>query len=158
MSVNSRLNAIQIIGQRKAFYRQRIPGFSCARKETVVIGILVTSRNGDRKVMQSIRITCRPPLREREWNQLASSKDIYQSNTCRKNLTWPHFDNQPRIEEREKVKDRSLAYLFLYLVQQFQVANRGTSPEMTTVFHTWAYGRSIEIQSNLRRKKFHRMN
>ena len=29
---------------------------------------------------------------------------------------------------------------------------------MTTVFHTWAYGRFIEIQSNLRRKKLHRMN
>ena len=27
---------------------------------------------------------------------------------------------------------------------------------MTTVFHTWAYGRSIEIQSNIRTKKLHR--
>ena len=27
---------------------------------------------------------------------------------------------------------------------------------MTTVFHTWAYGRFIEIQSNIRRKKLHR--
>ena len=29
---------------------------------------------------------------------------------------------------------------------------------MTTVFHTWLCGRFIEIQSNLRRKKLHRMN
>ena len=29
---------------------------------------------------------------------------------------------------------------------------------MTTEFHTWLYGRFIEIQSNLRRKKLHRMN
>ena len=29
---------------------------------------------------------------------------------------------------------------------------------MTTVFHTWPYGRFIEIQSNLRRKKLHRPN
>ena len=29
---------------------------------------------------------------------------------------------------------------------------------MTAVFHAWAYGRFIEIQSNLRRKKLHRMN
>ena len=35
------------IGQRKAFYRQRIPEFSFVRKETVDIDILVTSRNGD---------------------------------------------------------------------------------------------------------------
>ena len=70
MSVNFELKATKIIGQRKAFYRQRIPEFSNARKETVHIGILVTSRNGDRKIMQSVRITSRPPLRKRKWNQL----------------------------------------------------------------------------------------
>ena len=51
MSVNSRLIATKIIGQRKVFYEQRIPKSSCARKETVDIGILVTSTNGDRKIM-----------------------------------------------------------------------------------------------------------
>ena len=49
MSVNSRLKANKIIGQRKASYRQRIPESSCARKEIVDTDILVTSRNGDRK-------------------------------------------------------------------------------------------------------------
>ena len=34
MSVNSGLKATKIIGQRKAFYRQRISEFSCTRKET----------------------------------------------------------------------------------------------------------------------------
>ena len=71
MSVNSGLKAAKIIGQRKAFCRQRIPDFSHVRKETVDIHILVTSRNGDRKIMQSIRITSRPPLRKRKWNQLS---------------------------------------------------------------------------------------
>ena len=55
----------------KAFYGQRIPESSCARKETVDIDVLVTSRNGDRKIMQSIRIMSRPPLRERKQNQLS---------------------------------------------------------------------------------------
>ena len=41
----------------KAFYRQRIPESSCARKETVDKDILVTFKNGDRKIMRSIRIT-----------------------------------------------------------------------------------------------------
>ena len=68
MFVNSGLKATQIIGQRKAFYRQRIPEFRRARKETADIDILATSRNGDRKIMQSIRITSRPPLRKRKWN------------------------------------------------------------------------------------------
>ena len=60
MSVNSGLKANKIIGQKKAFYRQKIPEFSRARKETVNIDILLTSRNGDRKIIQSIRITSRP--------------------------------------------------------------------------------------------------
>ena len=71
MSANSGLKATKIIGQRKAFYRQRIPEFSCARKETGDIDILVSSRTGDRKIMQSIRITSRPPSRKRKWNQLS---------------------------------------------------------------------------------------
>ena len=66
MSVNSRLKTTNIIGQRKAFYRQRIPESTCVRKETVDIDILVTSRNGDRKIMQSVRITSRPLLRKRK--------------------------------------------------------------------------------------------
>ena len=71
MSLNSRLKAIYIIGQTKAFYRQRVLESSCERKETFEIDILVTSRNGDRKFMQSIRITSRPPSRIRKWNQLS---------------------------------------------------------------------------------------
>ena len=71
MSVNFRLKVTKIISQRKAFYRQRIPESSCARKETVDIDILATSRNGDRNIMQSIRITSRPPSRKRKWNQLS---------------------------------------------------------------------------------------
>ena len=69
MSVNSKLKAIYIIGQRKAFYRQRMPESSCARNETV--DILVTSGNGDRIFMQSITITSRPPSRITKWNQLS---------------------------------------------------------------------------------------
>ena len=71
MSVNSKLKATLIIVERKAFYRQKIPETSCVKKETVDIDILVTSRNGHRKIMQSIRITSRPPSRIRKWNQLS---------------------------------------------------------------------------------------
>ena len=59
--------ATKIIGQSKAFYRQRIPESSCASKETVGIDILVTSRNVDRKIMQSVRIESRFPSRIRKW-------------------------------------------------------------------------------------------
>ena len=50
-----------MIDQRKAFYRQRIP-------ET---DILVTTRNGKRKIIQSIRIASRPPSRKRKWKYLS---------------------------------------------------------------------------------------
>ena len=79
MSVNSRLKATKIRGQRKAFYMQRIPESSCARKETIDIDMLVTSRNGDRKIKQSIRITSRPPMKKRKWNQLTQFRKT--SNT-----------------------------------------------------------------------------
>ena len=69
MSVNSGIKATKIIDQRKAFYRQRIPEFSGARKETVDIDILVTSRNGDRKIMPFIK--SRPTSRKRKWNELS---------------------------------------------------------------------------------------
>ena len=71
MSINSKFKATEIIGQRKAFYRQKIPESSCARKEIDDIEILVTSRNGDRKIMQSIGITSRPPLSIRKWTQFS---------------------------------------------------------------------------------------
>ena len=64
-------NVILIIRQRKAFYRQRIPESSCVKKETFDIDIHITSRNGDKKIMQSIRITGKPPSRIRKWNQLS---------------------------------------------------------------------------------------
>ena len=41
MSVNSRLKAIYIIGQRKAFYQQKIPESNCARKETIDIDLII---------------------------------------------------------------------------------------------------------------------
>ena len=39
-----------------------------------------------------------------------------------------------------------------------EVAAGSTSADMTTVFHARPYGRFIEIQSNLRRKKLRRTN
>ena len=74
MSVDSRNKVIQIVSQMKAFYRQRILESSCARKETVDKDILVTSRNGGRKIMQSIKIRGRPTSRIKKWNQFGHFK------------------------------------------------------------------------------------
>ena len=43
--------------------------------------------------------------------------NIYQSNTYRKDLSWLHFDDEPRIQETHQVKEQqsyitvSVAYL-----------------------------------------------
>ena len=94
------------MGQRKAFYRQRIPESSCTRKETVDIDILVTSRNGDGKIMQSIGITSRPPSRKRTWNQLSQFRWTSTKVIPIKDLSWLHFNNEPRVHERRQVQDQ----------------------------------------------------
>ena len=31
---------------------------------------------------------------------------IYQSNTYRKDFSWLHFDDEPRVQERQQVKNQ----------------------------------------------------
>ena len=52
--------------------------------------------------------------------------------------------------------NNSPAYTFFVAHQQFQVATRSTSSDMTRVLHAWLYGRFIEIQNILRGKELHR--
>lgn len=49
MPLDSKLKAIWIISQSKVFCNQRKPEFSCARKGTINIKILITSANGWKK-------------------------------------------------------------------------------------------------------------
>ena len=133
MSVNSRLKATKVIGQRKAFYSQRIPDSSCATTETVEIDILVTSGNGDRKIMQSIRITIRPPWRKRQWNQLSQFRRTYTnfsnfSNTYRKDLSWPHFVNKPRVQKKQQVKDQQSCRFVFIVCLTIPSSNQGHQP------------------------------
>ena len=81
--------------------------------------------------------------------------NIYQSNTYGKELSRQHFDDEPRVQERQQVKDQQ-SCISVFVV--YPTVPRSTSPDMTTVFHAWVYGRFIEIQSNLRRKKPHITN
>ena len=57
MSLNSRLKATNIIGQRKAFYRQRIPESSCARKETADMDILKKAVSNTKKLVKEMKKT-----------------------------------------------------------------------------------------------------
>ena len=66
------------------------------RKKTVDIDIIATSRNGDRKIMQSIRIKSRPFREKRNGTVEPDLKNIYQNNIYGKYLSWPHFDKGSR--------------------------------------------------------------
>ena len=69
-------------------------------EKTDGIDILLTSRNGDRKIMESIRIMSTPSSRIRMWEAVEPVQmNIYQSNTYRKDLRWLHFDDEPRVQE-----------------------------------------------------------
>ena len=40
--------------------------------------------------------------------------NIYQSNTYRKDLSWLHFDDEPRVQEKQQVKDQqSCIFVFV---------------------------------------------
>ena len=43
-------------------------------------------------------------------------KNIYQSNTYRKDLSWSHFDDEPRVQEKQQVKHQQ-SYIFVLVVQ-----------------------------------------
>ena len=43
----------------------------CAKKEIIDIDMLTTSKNGDRKVMQPIRITSEPATKLKKWNHFS---------------------------------------------------------------------------------------
>ena len=120
MSVNSRLKATKIIDQKKAFYRQRITESSCARKETIDIDILVTSRNGNWKIKQSNRITRRHPSRIKKWSQVSqfrwtSIKVIPMEKTYAGYISMI----SQGFKRGSKWRVKSPAYPFLQLNQQF---------------------------------------
>ena len=64
---------------KKTFFRQEIPESISTKKETLDIDIFIISRNGDKKIMRSIRITSRPPSKIRKSNCSSASSDEYLS-------------------------------------------------------------------------------
>ena len=47
----------------------------------------------------------RPPSRKMKWKPVEPVlKNISKSNTYRKDLSWPHFENEPKVQEKQQVK------------------------------------------------------
>ena len=93
----------QVIGQYSI--DREVYGLGRARKETVDMDILVTSKNGDRKIMQSIN-KAQTLLENEEVEPVEPVQiNIEESNTNTKDLRWPHFKNEPRVQGRQQVKN-----------------------------------------------------
>ena len=60
-------------------------------------------------------------------------KNIYQSNTYRKDLGWSHFNNKPRVQKKQHVKEQQYCIFVFVAFQQFQEATRGAGPNVTTI-------------------------
>ena len=81
----------------------------------IVRQAIVTSRNGNRKIMQSIRIASRHPQRKRRWNQLSQFwrtsikvMPIEKSYAC-------HISTMSQgFKRSSKWRSNSPAHLFLY--------------------------------------------
>ena len=135
MPVYSKFEATNIIGQRKAFYSQRIPESSCLRKETVDIDIFITSRNVDRKIVQSNQNNEQTSLENKEVEPVQPVQMNYcQGDTFRKQLSWLLFDDELMVQERQQVKKQpscifiSVAYPTIPRSDEQQLWR--TSPDM----------------------------
>ena len=116
VSVNYRLQAILIKDQRKAFNSEIILETSCARIETVGKENLMTSRNGNRTIMQSVRIKHRPSSRIRMWNQLSQFRlTSTKFDTSRKYFKLAKFWRwAKRVPERQPVKEQQ-SYISIFV-------------------------------------------
>ena len=103
------------------------------KKETADINSLATARNGDRKIMQSIRIMIRLPSRKRKWTVEPVLKNIYQSDTYRKDLSWPHFDDEPMLQEKQQVKNKHSCIFVFVACLTFPSSNLVHQPRIDNI-------------------------
>ena len=89
---------------------------------------------------------------EASWSLLPSLVSLLSGGKVQPENTYSsilkatgHFHDEPRIQEKQQVKDQQSCIFVFATCLIFPSNTRGTRPDMTTLFHTWAYGRFIEI-------------
>ena len=102
--------------------------------------------------MQSIRIMGRPPLRIRKRNQLSQFSWTSTKVIPIEKLTLATFRQWAKVSKKAAREEPTTLHIDFFRNQEHQ------SKHDNRVFHAWSYGRFIEIQGNLRRKKLHRTN
>ena len=76
--------------------------------------------------------------------------NIYQSNTYKKDLSWLHFDDEPKVQERQQGKDQKSCISIFVAYLTITSNNQEHQPRDDNSIHTWPLGRFIKIQSNFR--------
>ena len=71
-----------------------------------------------------------------EWQSRTSSvsSDEQLPNTCRKDFSLLHFDDEQRVQERQQVKDQQFFIPVFAAYLTFPNLARNTCRDMTTVF------------------------
>ena len=109
-------------GSDHPVYKQRIPESSCARKETINKEIKWTSlENNETEPVESVQM------------------NIYQSNTYRKDLSWLHFNNESRVQERQQVKDQQSCMSTFVAYLTIPSTNLGHNPRHDNSIHIQRY-------------------
>ena len=71
--------------------------------------------------------------------------NIYQSNTYRNNLSWLHFDDEPRVQERQQVKELSKTIKNLYNVIKLWRMRKLTLECKITIFKSFAISKIVHL-------------
>ena len=106
MSLNSRHKATQIKRQRKASIGREFKSLSVREKKVLrqtslhCLGIVTEKHT----IYQNNRQTSLKKKEVKPFQPVQMS--IYQSNTYRKDLSWLHFIDEPRVQKRQQVKDQ----------------------------------------------------
>ena len=56
-------------------------------------------------------------------------KNNYQSNTYRKDLSWPHIDDEPKAQEKQQAKDQQSCIFFFVACPTIPSRNHGHQPK-----------------------------
>ena len=70
-------------------------------------------------------------------------RNIYQSNTYRKDLSWPLFNDEPRVREKQQVKHHQ-SYIFDFVAcLTFPSSSQGYQPEYDN--STFIHGHMVDL-------------
>ena len=117
VALNFRFKAIPIVSEKKSFCRSRVLEPNCKRKETINIDILITLRNGVRKVTQTTGITSELSSRIKKRNQISLFRWTFANIVPTEDFDWRfvqiHIWTTIHRFKSRKNRTKSSSYPFL---------------------------------------------